>query len=127
MTRRRVLAHVLVCSGCCCGRTDKGRPAVPLDWLKQTWKRHRLHSSVHLSISGCLGPCDRANVVGIVSPHASVWLGGLVAQTEYEALLLWALAVAEAHSYMPLPPALLEKRLDRWQESPTAKTVLSNG
>ena len=114
-TRRKVLAHLLVCSGCCCGRTDKGRPAVPVDWLKQEWKRHRLHASVHLSISGCLGPCDCANVVGVLGPNGEVWLGGLDDQKQYGLLLEWAMNIAQANLNLPLPTSLLEKRLDRWR------------
>lgn len=36
-TRRRPLARIVLCQGCC-GQTDCGLPAVSLDWLKPLWK-----------------------------------------------------------------------------------------
>jgi len=30
--------HLFVCNGCCCGRTEKGFPALPLDDFKRQWK-----------------------------------------------------------------------------------------
>lgn len=36
---------------------------MPDEWLKTEWRARRLLKNVHLSISGCLGPCDMANVV----------------------------------------------------------------
>ena len=60
--RGRVLGQIVICEGCCCGRPDKGFPPFPRDWLKQQWKDAKLNKSVQLTISGCLGPCDLANV-----------------------------------------------------------------
>ena len=37
-TKRRVIAQVLVCQGCC-GQTERGRPTVPAEWLKQEWRK----------------------------------------------------------------------------------------
>ena len=66
-TKRRVIAHVLVCQGCCCGRVERGLPEVPVEWLKQERRKRGLLKRVHLNISGCLGPCDVPNVVAIVA------------------------------------------------------------
>ena len=40
-TKRKSLMQVLVCIGCCCGRVDRGKPEVPVDWLKAEWKAAR--------------------------------------------------------------------------------------
>lgn len=37
-TKRKTIGQVLVCVGCCCGRTDRGKPPVPVDWLKRNGK-----------------------------------------------------------------------------------------
>jgi hypothetical protein len=114
-TKRQTLGQVLICLGCCCGRVDRGRPHVPVDWLKAQWKQHRLHKSVQLTISGCLGPCDVANVVGVVTPHATVWLGGLASDAQYAALLAWAVQSARADRLLPLPEEFHAHVFDRFR------------
>ena len=37
-TKRMVMGQVLVCSGCCCGAVSRGKPDVPVEWLKQEWR-----------------------------------------------------------------------------------------
>ena len=66
-TKRKSLMQVLVCVGCCCGRVDRGKPEVPVDWLKADWKAARLNPYIQLTISGCLGPCDLPNVVAVLT------------------------------------------------------------
>lgn len=112
-TKRQTVAQILICSGCCCGRVDKGRPAVPVDWLKGIWKERRLRKEVQLTIAGCLGPCDIANVVCIVMADRQVWLGGLTEQWQYEALLEWGTDVAES-GLVPLPASLLPLAFERF-------------
>ena len=54
-TKRAAIAQVACCVGCCCGRTDCGFPAVPVERLKAVWKEEKLNRTVQLTISGCLG------------------------------------------------------------------------
>ena len=89
-TKRRVIAQVFVCQGCCCGQVEHGLPAVPAEWLKQEWRRRGLLKRLQLTISGCLGPCDVPNVVAIVTQEKTVWLGNISTQAEYQLLLDWA-------------------------------------
>lgn len=114
VTKRRSLASVLVCNGCCCGRTEKGHPEIPLDWLKSEFKRRKLLHRVHLTITGCLGPCDISNVIGIVSPEGTTFLGGLDSFAHFEALLDWADASWQAGSALALPPILASARVERF-------------
>ncbi|MBL8149982.1 MAG: (2Fe-2S) ferredoxin domain-containing protein [Blastocatellia bacterium] len=116
-TKRRTLAHLLVCLGCCCGRTDRGKPEVPADWLKAKWKEKKLHSSIHLSISGCLGPCDLANVAGLVTPLQSLWLGGLTERKQYELLVDWASDSATLGMLLPLPEELQPHIFERFLQA----------
>lgn len=106
VTSRRTLGQVLICVGCCCGRPDKGKPAVPLDRLKGEWKRRKLLPAIQLTISGCLGPCDLVNVACVAAPQGLTWLGGLTLAEEYEALLEWATRSADARRLLPLPDRL---------------------
>jgi len=113
-TKRQTLAQVVVCLGCCCGRTDRGRPEVPSDWLRAEWKGGKLLKHVQLTISGCLGPCDVPNVVAVHSALGSVWLGHLTERAHFEALLAWAAGCAEAGRVLPLPPLLAAHAFDRF-------------
>ena len=113
-TKRRTLGQVLVCVGCCCGRVDRGHPPVPVEWLKHAWKTRRLATSIQLTISGCLGPCDLVNVVGLVHPNGTLWLGGLETQTHYEAIVEWATESAAEGRLLPLPDSLTPLRFERF-------------
>jgi len=57
-TKLRVLGQLALCKGCCCGKTERGLPAVPVDQIKAIWKMEKLNQTIQLTISGCLGPCD---------------------------------------------------------------------
>jgi len=70
-TNRQPLAQLVFCQGCCCGRTDRGRPELPVARLKDVWQTEKLNRSVQLTISGCLGPCDLANVALLIAPMAT--------------------------------------------------------
>jgi hypothetical protein len=69
ITKRQVLGQMILCKGCCCGRTDRGLPEVPVERIKEIWRREKLNRSIQLSVSGCLGPCDVPNVVLLITPE----------------------------------------------------------
>lgn len=113
---RAALAQVLVCAtGCCCGRTDRHKPPLPLDWIKQTWKARQMMKSVQLTIAGCLGPCDVVNVAAIALPDRTIWLGRLLEQASWQALADWAEAVHHAQAILPLPDHLVPHVFERWR------------
>lgn len=126
-TSRDTMAQLLVCaSGCCCGRTDRGKPPVPLDWLKAEWKARRLMKPFQLSISGCLGPCDRLNVVAVVSPTGTLWLGDLREEAgHFEALVDWAEASVREGALVALPPRLTPLVFERFPGAAAACTAAS--
>ena len=49
---RRARGQVILCQGCCCGRTDRGFPEVPVDRIKAAWKSGRLNRMIQLTVSG---------------------------------------------------------------------------
>ena len=112
--RGRVLGQLVLCEGCCCGRTDKGFGPVPRDCIKQRWKHDKLNKSVQLTISGCLGPCDLANVFCVVSPRGMQWFGGLQEQRQYDLLVDWAKASRDAGVLLELPAELNRLRFERF-------------
>jgi cobaltochelatase CobN len=114
-----MLAQVIVCLGCCCGRVERGKPPVPVAWLTAEWKRRRLRGKIDLTTSGCLGPCDLHNVAALASAHGLIWLGGLTTQDQYAALTDWATEVAAAGRVLPLPTPLRGHVFERFSGPPT--------
>jgi hypothetical protein len=76
-TKRLVIGQMIVCNGCCCGATQKDRPDVPGEWLKDEWRKRGLLKRFQLTVSGCVGPCDVPNVVVVNSEAGSQWLNGV--------------------------------------------------
>lgn len=122
-TKRQSHGQIVVCLGCCCGRTDKGHPPVPADWLKAQWKQRKLLKHVQLTISGCIGPCDASNAVLVFLGPEPVWMGGLETQEHYQALLDWAVACQESGMLQPLPHLLLKHRIEHRFKQPEATAM----
>jgi hypothetical protein len=102
-TKREVIGQITVCSGCCCGAVGRGKPEVPLDWLKQEWRNRGLLKNIQLTVSGCLGPCDLPNVVRISGPSAEIWIGNIDRREQYAGLVEWASESKAAGVLLPLP------------------------
>jgi cobaltochelatase CobN len=113
-----MLGQISVCDGCCCGKTEKGHPAVPVQWLKQEWKVRGLLKRVHLSISGSLGPCDVPNVVMITNSVGTQWLGELHSQRHFALLADRAEQSKDAVQLLPLPKELREFALMPYLDRP---------
>ena len=105
-TQRRVLGQVIFCKGCCCGRTDRGLPAVPVERIKRVWKTEDLNRVIQLTMSGCVGPCDVPNVAVVVTAAGTRWFGRLETDSHYDLLVDWARACRAAGLVLPLPEAL---------------------
>ena len=122
-TKRIVLAQVSLCNGCCCGAVHRGKPEVPIDWMKDQWKQRGLKKSMQLTISGCVGPCDLPNVVSISSAEQTIWLGSLREFAQYGALLQWAVASRDAGHPLPLPSELSELQFDPFRRADSLPVV----
>src|ERR1035438_6079629 len=102
-TKRKVIGQMTVCSGCCCGAVHRGKPEVPVEWLKQEWRSRGLLKNIQLTISCCLGPCDVTNVVRISGPATEIWLGKIDRFELYSKLVDWAAESKERGALLPLP------------------------
>lgn len=114
-TKLRVLGQILICKGCCCGHTEKGRPAVPEAKLRSVWKAEKLNRTIQLTISGCLGPCDIPNVVQVITDMGQEWYGRLEDEQPYDALIDWARACHRTKALLPRPDLLARYRFERFQ------------
>ena len=109
------LGQIFFCEGCCCGRNDKGFPALPKDMIKERWKSLKLNGTIQLTISGCLGPCDLANVFYLLpSDGVGQWFGGLSEPWHYETLIHWAAECHQRSILLPIPTALEPHRFTRF-------------
>src|ERR671925_221542 len=113
-SKRKSLMQVLICIGCCCGRVDRGKPEVPVDWLKAEWKAARLNPYIQLTISGCLGPCDLPNVVAVLTETGQQWFGPLNQREHFEALVQGGGAGGAARPTKPPPPLLQQLSFERF-------------
>ena len=95
-----------VCSGCCCGRTEKGNSEVPAEMLQTAWLNGNLNNHVDLKITSCLGPCSMNNVTLIKTPVKSIWLGELNTTQHFEALIELAEEINQTGEFTELPELL---------------------
>jgi cobaltochelatase CobN len=100
--------HLSYCYGaCCCGRTDKGYQAVPVDTYKEEWINRKLRKVVHLTKGGCLGPCALANVASLEFDGQSVFFHSISQPSQIRMIFDYIEAMVYANRFLP-PPAELE-------------------
>jgi len=123
-TKRRVIGQMTVCWGCCCGAIHRGKPEVPVEWLKQEWRSRGLLKVLQLTIAGCMGPCDLNNVVRISGPVEDVWLGGVDRFQLYSSLADWASESRGAGMLLPLPAEFAALRFSPLGENNALKQLV---
>lgn len=106
--------QLILCRGCCCGRPERGFPAVPVDRIKAIWKAEKLNRTIQLTISGCVGPCDLANVAVVLGPGEIEWYGRLAGEDVYDCLIAWARDCKAAGKRLPIPPLIARQRFERF-------------
>ncbi len=106
----QVAGNLFVCSrangNCCCGWVEKGR--LPFDnglWSDE-WERRKIRSRIHLTFSGCLGPCAVGNNALLQIWGRSIWLKDLNAPDLVPAIFDYIEAMLAAGSVLPVPEAL---------------------
>lgn len=92
---------------CCCGWEEKGRmPFDPSLWGDE-WERRRIRNRLHLTLSGCLGPCAAGNNALLQVHGRSIWLSDLNDAALIPAVFDWAEAMLAAGEVL-MPPAALD-------------------
>jgi cobaltochelatase CobN len=113
-TKIRSRGQLFLCKGCCCGKTERGLPEVPVDRIKAAWKSEKLNRVIQLTISGCLGPCELPNVAVLMTPDRTTWLGRIAGDDHYDALIGWARDSAAAGAVLPIPESLESYQFERF-------------
>ncbi|MGH7365849.1 MAG: nitrile hydratase accessory protein [Candidatus Rokuibacteriota bacterium] len=122
----RFRGQLFVCAtGCCCGRTEDGFPAVPAEIFHREWERRRLRNVIHLTIGGCLGPCALANVALLLFDGEAQWFHSVDTDTLAVVLYDHIEAMLEADACLPPPPGLAAHQFtaSAWQERPDGQPV----
>jgi nitrile hydratase accessory protein len=106
--------HLFVCNGCCCGRTEKGFPALPLDEFKRQWKKRGFRRRFHLTISGCLGPCPLANVVLLQFRGRSMWFHSINDARDVDLIYNYVERMLQGEPGVEVPAELAGRRFPRY-------------
>jgi nitrile hydratase accessory protein len=94
------------CNSCCCGRVDRGYPAVPVDAYKSQWLRRRLRKIVHLTKGGCLGPCSLANVASLTFDGRAVWFHSVTTAEKVSLIFDYVESMIAADRFLDAPASL---------------------
>lgn len=115
--------NLFVCSrengSCCCGWAEKDRMPFDNDLWGAEWERRRIRSRLHLTFTGCLGPCIAGNNALLQIHGRSIWLKdlnepGLIPQVfDYAEQML-----AEGRVLDP-PPGLAAHIYERYEMPPS--------
>lgn len=101
--------HLSYCfTGCCCGRTERGYAEVPVDIYKDEWTRRKIRNAVHLTKSGCLGPCVLANVASLVFDGQSVWFHSVNSPWQVKQIFDYIESMLQADRFLKPPAELSE-------------------
>jgi len=101
--------HLSYCyNACCCGRTDRGFAAVPVDLYKSEWLRRKIRNVVHMTKGGCLGPCTLANVVTLLFDGHSVWFHSINSDWQIIAIFDYIESMIAADGFLTPPAELSE-------------------
>jgi len=109
--------NLFVCSkehgNCCCGWTEKGRAPVNLELYQTEWERRRIRNKIHLSFTGCLGPCAVGNNVLLQLAGRSIWFNDLN-DDKYIPLIFDYIEVLLGNLAAPPSPELADHIFERY-------------
>jgi len=102
-------AHLTYCyTGCCCGITERGYAAVPVDVYQEEWLKRKIRNDVHLTKGGCLGPCALANVVSLVFDGKSIWFHSVNSEWQVRQIYEYIDSMLKADRFVQPPAELSE-------------------
>jgi YHS domain-containing protein len=128
----QVQGNLFVCSrsngNCCCGWEEKGRWVFDNEHWADEWDRRkipgaRLRARLHLTFTGCLGPCAVGNNAMLQLHGRSIWFKDLNGP-EYAALIFdYAQAMLDAGRVLPPPEPLHDHVYERYLPPPDDRYV----
>jgi YHS domain-containing protein len=77
----QLVGNLFVCSrangSCCCGWDEKGRTPFDNELWSHEWEKRAIRNRIHLTFTGCLGPCMAGNNAMLQIYGHSIWLNDL--------------------------------------------------
>ncbi len=118
----QVSGNLFVCSkengSCCCGWDEKGRMAFDNRLWSDEWECRNIRSRLHLTFSGCLGPCIAGNNALLQLHGRSIWLKDLNQPDLIPAVFDYAQAMLAAGVVLPPPANLADHVYERYVAPP---------
>ena len=118
--------NLFVCSkahgNCCCGWTEKGRAPVNVARYEAEWERRKLRNKIHLSFTGCLGPCAVGNNALLQLYGHAIWFKDLNGDEYIPAIYDYVEAMLEAGRVVSPPPMLADHVYARYLPAPDGGT-----
>jgi YHS domain-containing protein len=118
----RLQGNLFVCSpangNCCCGRKEKGRMPFTNELWGDEWERRRLRNQLHLTFTGCLGPCAAGNNALLQLLGRSIWFKDLNEAALIPQVFDYTEAVLAAGRALTPPEALRDHVYERYLASP---------
>lgn len=112
----------MFCDDCCCG-TERKHPGVDHADIRNRLGSAAASAGGRSRRVGCLGVCERSNVVVVKTAHSgSLWVGGVLAEPIVAALESWIRRGAP----MPVPEDIASHVFDRRSapDAPEADPVI---
>jgi len=116
--------NLFVCTrqsgSCCCGWAEKGRMPFDQALWGDEWERRRIRNRLHLTFSGCLGPCAAGNNALLQILGRSIWLKDLNDPALPPLVFDYAESMLAAGSLLYPPEALRDHVYERYLAPPDA-------
>lgn len=110
--------NLFVCSrahgNCCCGWTEKGRAPVNTALYETQWEQRKIRNRLHLTFTGCLGPCAVGNNAMLQLLGRSIWFKDLNDDGLIPRIFDYAEAMLQAGRVLPPPVSLREHVYERY-------------
>jgi YHS domain-containing protein len=114
--------NLFVCSkangSCCCGWTEKGRAPVNLALYEAEWERRKIRNKLHLTFTGCLGPCAVGNNALLQIFGQSIWFKDLNDDGYIPAIFDYIEAMLREGNVLPPPATLADHVYARYLPAP---------
>jgi YHS domain-containing protein len=118
----QLVGNLLVCSkahgNCCCGWEEKGRAPVNVALYEQEWERRKIRNQVHLTFTGCLGPCAVGNNALLQIFGRSIWFKDLNGDQFIPAIFDYIEAMLREGQVVSPPSGLAEHIYERYLPPP---------
>lgn len=120
--------NLFVCSkahgNCCCGWTEKGRAPVNTTLYGDEWERRKLRNKIHLSFTGCLGPCAVGNSALLQIFGQSIWFKDLNGDQYIPMIYDYIEVMLNTGHILPPPEDLVEHAYARYLPPPAGDQLV---